>query len=45
MSLGNGSSCVRAIVAVANGRTPDFVINRDVLETTAFNDRLSLRAG
>lgn len=22
MSLGNGSSCVRAIVAVANGRTP-----------------------
>ena len=45
MSLGNGSSCVRAIVAVANGRTPDFVINREVLETAAFNDRLSLRAG
>ncbi|WP_104175270.1 D-isomer specific 2-hydroxyacid dehydrogenase family protein [Arthrobacter sp. Y81] len=45
MSLGNGSSCVRAIVAVANGRTPDFVINREVLETAAFNDRLGLRAG
>ena len=45
MSLGNGSSCVRAIVAVANGRTPEFVINREVLETTAFNNRLSLRAG
>jgi phosphoglycerate dehydrogenase-like enzyme len=45
MSLGNGSSCVRAIVAVASGRIPDFVINREVLETTAFTDRLTLRAG
>ncbi|ALV41376.1 dehydrogenase [Pseudarthrobacter sulfonivorans] len=45
MSLGNGSSCVRAIVNVANGRTPEYVINRDVLETVAFKERLALRVG
>jgi len=45
MSLGNGSSCVRAIVDVANGRAPKFVINREVLDTAAFKDRLSLRLG
>lgn len=45
MSMGNGSSCVRAIVNVANGRTPEYVINRDVLETAAFKERLALRAG
>lgn len=45
MSLGNGGSCVRAIVDVANGRTPKFVINREVLESAVFRDRLSLRAG
>lgn len=44
MSLGNGSSCVRAIVNVAAGRVPDFVINRDVLESSAFTDRLTLLA-
>lgn len=44
MSLGNGGSCVRAIVDVANGRTPEFVINREVLEAAAFKNRLSLRA-
>ena len=43
MSLGNGSSCVRAIVDVANGRTPEFVINREVLDTAAFKERLALR--
>jgi phosphoglycerate dehydrogenase-like enzyme len=42
MSLGNGGSCVRAIVDVANGRTPKFVINREVLESAVFKDRLSL---
>ena len=45
MSLGNGGSCVRAIVDVANGRTPNFVINREVLESAVFKDRLTLRAG
>ena len=45
MSLGNGGSCVRAIVDVANGRTPKFVINREVLESAAFKDRLLPRAG
>jgi phosphoglycerate dehydrogenase-like enzyme len=45
MSLGNGGSCVRAIVDVANGRTPQFVINREVLESAAFKDRLILGAG
>ncbi|MBT8162896.1 dehydrogenase [Arthrobacter sp. GN70] len=44
MSLGNGGSCVRAIVDVANGRTPQFVINRDVLETATFRDRFTLYA-
>jgi phosphoglycerate dehydrogenase-like enzyme len=44
MSLGNGGSCVRAIVDVANGRSPEFVINREVLEAAAFKERLSLRA-
>ncbi|WP_457963599.1 dehydrogenase [Arthrobacter sp. D1-29] len=44
MSLGNGGSCVRAIVDVANGRTPTFVINREVLDSGAFKDRLSLLA-
>ncbi|WP_309107251.1 NAD(P)-dependent oxidoreductase [Arthrobacter sp.] len=44
MSLGNGGSCVRAIVDVANGRTPQFVVNREVLEAAAFKKRLSLRA-
>ena len=45
MSLGNGGSCVRAIVDVANGRTPEFVINRQVLDTAAFKERLALRVG
>lgn len=44
MSVGNGSSCVRAIVNVAEGRVPEFVINRDVLETSEFNERLRSRA-
>lgn len=44
MSLGNGGSCIRAIVDIANGRTPTFVINREVLETAAFKDRLAVRA-
>ena len=45
MSLGNGGSCVRAIVDVANGQTPKFVINREVLESAVFKDRLILGAG
>lgn len=45
MSLGNGSSCVRAIVNVANGNAPEFVINREVLDTAAFKERLALRLG
>lgn len=43
MSIGNGSSCVRAIVNIAAGRIPEFVINKDVLETTSFKARLSRR--
>jgi phosphoglycerate dehydrogenase-like enzyme len=43
MSLGNGGSCVRAIIDVANGRAPQFVINREVLESAAFTNRLSPR--
>lgn len=45
MSLGNGISCVRAIINVANGRIPDFVINREVLESPAFIGRLPVKAG
>ncbi|WP_269938602.1 NAD(P)-dependent oxidoreductase [Arthrobacter sp. HY1533] len=41
MSLGNGSSCVRAIINVASGIAPPFIVNRDVAETAAFNDKLS----
>lgn len=45
MSIGNGSSCVRAIVNVANGNAPEFAINREVLDTAAFKERLALRLG
>lgn len=45
MSLGNGGSCVTAIVDVAHGRTPRFVINREVLDSAVFKDRLTLHAG
>lgn len=31
MSLGNGNSCVDAVLAVAGGRTPSFVVNPAVL--------------
>ena len=31
MSIGNGSSAIRAILAVRDGGTPQFVVNRQVL--------------
>ena len=40
MSVGNGNSCMDAILAVAAGRTPTFVVNRSVLERTSWTDRL-----
>ncbi len=40
MSLGNGRSCVRAVLDVAAGRPPRYVINRDVLDNPAFSSRL-----
>jgi len=40
MSLGNGNSCVDALLAVARGEAPRFVVNRDVLSTPAFVKRL-----
>lgn len=40
MSLGNGNSCVDALLAVASGQEPRFVVNRDVLHMPAFADRL-----
>lgn len=40
MSAGNGNSCVDAILSVAAGRAPRFVVNRDVLQTDAFTNRL-----
>ena len=44
MSIGNGSSCVRAIVDIANGRTPAFVVNREVLDSDVFKAHLEARA-
>lgn len=40
MSLGNGNSCIDALLAVANGEPPRFVVNRDVLGEPAFTTRL-----
>lgn len=40
MSLGNGSSCVDAVLAVARGEAPRFVVNRAVLERPSFLARL-----
>ncbi len=40
MSLGNGNSCVDALLAVAAGEAPRFVVNRDVLESPGFRARL-----
>lgn len=44
MSSGNGNSCVDAILAVAAGREPRFVVNRDVLAEAAFRERLAERS-
>ena len=40
MSLGNGNSCIDALLAVAGGEPPRFVVNRDVLDEPAFTKRL-----
>ena len=40
MSLGNGNSCIDALLAVAAGQAPRFVVNRDVLTQPAFEQRL-----
>lgn len=40
MSLGNGNSCIDSLLAVAGGRAPTFVVNRDVLDAPAFVNRL-----
>lgn len=40
MSLGNGNSCVDALLAVASGREPRFVVNRAVLASDRFRTRL-----
>lgn len=44
MSLGNGNSCVDALLAVAAGQPPRFVVNRDVLDSPGFRARLEERA-
>jgi phosphoglycerate dehydrogenase-like enzyme len=44
MSAGNGSSAVRAILAVAQGQVPEYVINRDVLHRPGFKERLERTA-
>lgn len=40
MSAGNGGSAVRAVLEVAAGRVPPFVVNRDVLDRPGFKERL-----
>ncbi len=40
MSLGNGNSCVDALLAVAAGQAPRFVVNRDVPDSPEFRARL-----
>ena len=40
MSRGNGNSCIDAILAVASGRPPTYVVNRDVLGRAGFIARL-----
>lgn len=40
MSLGNGTSAVRAVIDAVSGAAPRFVVNRAVLEQDAFNERL-----
>jgi D-3-phosphoglycerate dehydrogenase len=41
----NAESAFRSVVAVATGKTPTFVVNRDVLEHTAVRARLLDRHG
>jgi phosphoglycerate dehydrogenase-like enzyme len=40
MSARNGGSAVRAILDVAQGRVPEFVVNRDALDLPAVKERL-----
>jgi phosphoglycerate dehydrogenase-like enzyme len=44
MSAGNGSSAVRAILAVAQGHVPEYVVNRDVLHRPGLKERLERTA-
>ncbi|WP_411149094.1 NAD(P)-dependent oxidoreductase [Streptomyces sp. A30] len=41
MSAGNGGSAVRAVLEVAAGRVPPFVVNRDVVGSPRLTDRLA----
>ncbi|MET9968062.1 NAD(P)-dependent oxidoreductase [Streptomyces sp. NPDC006356] len=46
MSAGNGGSAVRAILDIAEGQAPRFVVNRDALDLAAVKERLeALAAG
>jgi len=44
MSAGNGGSAVRAVLDVATGRLPRFVVNRDVLGHAYLSERLGALA-
>lgn len=44
MSAGNGGSAVRAILDIAEGRAPRFVVNRDALDLAAVKERLQALA-
>ena len=45
VALGNGGSACRSILEVAAGRVPKNVVNRDVLDTVAFREKLVRYAG
>jgi phosphoglycerate dehydrogenase-like enzyme len=40
LALGMGTSAFKAITAISKGKVPEFVVNKDVLETAQFKKKL-----
>ena len=40
LALGMGTSAFKAITAISKGNVPEFVVNKDVLETAQFKNKL-----
>jgi phosphoglycerate dehydrogenase-like enzyme len=45
LALGNGRSACGSVLAVAAGRVPDNVVNKDVLDSPRWRDKLACYAG